>query len=428
MRLFISILCVFFSINIWADNKPDIVVAADGTGDYNTLTEAINQLPYYNYERVVIFVKNGIYNEKIRIGKDYLTIRGESRDSTIIEYSQLREDWIEHPDIIGPAVINIEADDIVLDNLTIRNTQPEIGPHAFAILGNGTRTILTNCNITSKGGDTVSLWNYKQGMYYHANCYFEGCVDFVCPRGWCFIKDSEFHQLKNTATLWHAAVDDKEKKFVLQNCKFTGVDGWQLGRHHYEAAFYLIDCSFGKGMADKPIYYVSYPNKPEKNRPYFWKDRYYFSGCIGDGFHYNWFDDNFISKGIVDLSPSDLSPAWTFIQQWDPESKEKPYVSQIKIVDKRNVFLEFNESVGADNSLKLQTETGIELVFMQGTGRNILQFSSRIDLKESDFKQSIKIIQGKIGSNTARITDTSINIGETIFTSNAQITELSCRE
>nr|WP_321411106.1 pectinesterase family protein [uncultured Carboxylicivirga sp.] len=428
MRLFISILCVFYSINIWADNQADIVVAADGTGDYNTLTDAISQLPYYNYERVVIFVKNGIYNEKIRIEKDYLTIRGESRDSTIIEYAQLREDWIEHPDIIGPAVINIEADDIVLDNLTIRNTQPEIGPHAFAILGNGTRTILTNCNITSKGGDTVSLWNYKQGMYYHANCYFEGCVDFVCPRGWCFIKDSEFHQLKNTATLWHAAVDDKEKKFVLQNCKFTGVDGWQLGRHHYEAAFYLIDCSFGKGMADTPIYYVSYPDKPEKNRPYFWKDRYYFSGCKGDGFHYNWFDDNFISKGLVNLSPSDLSPSWTFNQRWDPESKEKPYVSQIKIVDKQNVFLEFNESVGADNSLKLQTETGIELVFMQGTGRNILQFSSLIDLKESDLKQSIKIIQGKIGTNTASVTDRTINIGETISTSKTQITELSCRK
>ena len=55
-----------------------------------------------------------------------------------------------------------------------------------------TRIILDNCKIISDGGDALSLWNTPDGMYYHNNCYFEGWVDYVCPRGYCFIENSQF--------------------------------------------------------------------------------------------------------------------------------------------------------------------------------------------------------------------------------------------
>ena len=424
MKFLLTILLTLVSIQLWADKKVDIVVAADGSGDYKTLTEAINQLPYYNYQRLVIFVKNGVYNEKIRLEQDYITIQGESRDSTIIEYAQLRENWIKNPDIIGPAVINIEADDIVLDNLTIRNTQPELGPHAFAILGTGTRTIITNCSVRSKGGDTVSLWNYKHGMYYHANCYFEGCVDFVCPRGWCYIKDSEFHQLKKTATLWHAGVDDKNKKFVLNNCSFTGVEGWQLGRHHYEAAFYLIDCSFGKGMIDKPIYFVSYPDRPEKNRPYFWKDLYYFSGCKGDGFQYDWFNDN-IQFRIFKIKANEMNARWTFNEHWDPEKKELPQIRQITLKeDLHTVLIYFKESVGVNSDLKIATANGKTLSLIQGKGRDILELKSEEALSNDDFKESFTLVNGRIWGNIASANERVYSKSDTISISNSKYMEI----
>ncbi|OYV85517.1 MAG: hypothetical protein B7Z63_05395, partial [Ignavibacteriae bacterium 37-53-5] len=191
--------------NAFPLNPHYIVVAKDGSGNFTTITQAINALPMFSYQRVVIFIKNGVYNEKIRLTQDYVTLRGESRDSTIIEYDQLRTDWIAHKDTIGPAVVNIRADDIVLKDLTIENTEPEIGPHAFAVYGDGTRTIILNCNVFSKGGDTVSLWDYKTGMYYYADCSFRGAVDFVCPRGWCFVRDSKFYEIKKgAASIWHA--------------------------------------------------------------------------------------------------------------------------------------------------------------------------------------------------------------------------------
>lgn len=128
MRLICCVLTLLFlSQTLWADIYADMVVAKDGSGDYISISEAVEDLPYYNYQRIVVLVKNGVYNEKIRLECDYITIRGESRDSTIIQYAQLREDWQQKKDHIGPAVINIHADDIILDNLTIRNTQPKIG-------------------------------------------------------------------------------------------------------------------------------------------------------------------------------------------------------------------------------------------------------------------------------------------------------------
>ncbi|MCB0259633.1 MAG: pectin esterase, partial [Calditrichaeota bacterium] len=204
----------------------DIVVDQKGGGDYQTITAAIEALPMFAYQRTVIFIRNGVYEEKLRIDQNYVTLRGESRDSTIIRYSILRSAWDEQRDPIGPAVININGDDAVLDQMTIENTQPEIGPHAFTVFGTGTRTVITNCNILSKGGDTVSLWNYKEGMYYHANCYFAGAVDFVCPRGWCFIRDSQFYEVKPTAALWHAGHFDPEQKLVVVNSNFDGVEGF----------------------------------------------------------------------------------------------------------------------------------------------------------------------------------------------------------
>ena len=315
-----------------AGKYADIIVDCFGNGDYKTITEAIDALPMYPYQRTIILIRNGIYEEKLRIEQHYITLRGESRDSTIIRYNQLREDWNKDKDSIGPAVINIHGDDIVLDNLTIENSQPQIGPHAFAVYGNSTRTIIINCNVISKGGDTVSLWNYKHGMYYHANCNFEGAVDFVCPRGWCFIRDSKFYEVKQTAALWHAGNYNQDQKFVIRNSYFDGVAGFNLGRHHYEAQFYLLDCRFSTNMANKPIFKVMSTDS-SKNNPYYGGDRKYYYNCHKEGTQYDWYQDN-LNEAVGSPKPEHVTPAWTFNGKWDPESKNPPVITDYKIEGK----------------------------------------------------------------------------------------------
>lgn len=379
----------------------DITVAQDGTGNHKTLTEAIDALPMYTYERTVIFIKNGVYEEKIRIDQHHITLIGESRANTIIQFFQPRQDWEDNKDVIGPAIINIHADDVILKNLTIINTQPKKDIHAFTIYGTGTRTILDNCSVKSQGGDTVSLWNYKDGMYYHSNCFFEGAVDFVCPRGWCYIKDSEFFEVRKTAAIWHAAVVDENQKMVIRNSRFDGVEGFYLGRHHYEAQFFLLGCSFSKTMIDKPIYHEVNLGNPEKNRPYFFGDRYYYFDCHRDGEDYGWFSDNLQQNNF---SEKEITAEWTFDGKWNPENKTPLMVKRWKLIG-NDLHLFFDDCLTIRGEVVLETATGKRLHYEEGRGRNQLRFSTETTLEESDFLGSLKLFAGSIVANQATLAE-----------------------
>src|ERR1035437_6926911 len=118
--------------------KPDITVAADGRGDFKTIQAAVASIPATNHERIVVFIKDGVYKEKIRVDASFVTLRGQSRKGTRIEFPQLNDDFTVKPDDLGRAVINLNhADDFVLDNLTAENTAGVIGPHSFTIYGTG---------------------------------------------------------------------------------------------------------------------------------------------------------------------------------------------------------------------------------------------------------------------------------------------------
>lgn len=386
----------------------DMVVDQNGGGDFQSVSAAIDALPMFPYQRVVILIRNGVYNEKIRINQDFVTLRGESRDSTIIRYSQLRSDWDEHPDAIGPAVVNIYGDDIILDNLTVDNSQPEIGPHAFAIYGKGTRTILINCNFISKGGDTVSLWNHKAGLYYHAKCYFQGAVDFVCPRGWCFVRDSKFYEVKQTAAIWHDGHYDPSQKFVILHSSFDGVEGFQLGRHHYDAQFYLLNCRFASTIADQPIYLVTYEDS-SKNNPYLYGERKFFYDCTTEGKPYEWYQNN-LRNSPGSPTPETITASWTFDGKWDPEGTDP-----VKIIDYsfhgKSLILTFNEIVSVRGMPVFQNEKGkqFRIVKRRFTDINRLEFISVEDISLQDLTGEFTMLDGDIIASVATVRERSLD-------------------
>lgn len=403
MKQLVSILFLFIVLGAKSKELPDtLIVAQDNSGQFTTITQALESLPMYCYERVVIYIKSGIYNEKIKIDRDYVSLVGENRETTRIEFSQLRENWNHNPDAIGPAVVNIFADDVIIKNLTIENTQPEIGPHAFAIYGTGTRTLLLNCRVLSKGGDTVSLWNYKTGMYYHHNCYFQGAVDFVCPRGWCYISNSTFYELKNTAAIWHAAPTNPNQKMVLQNCSFESADSFYLARHHYDAQFYFLNCKFSAFMRNKGIEHVTYTEHPEKNRPYLYGDRYYFYNCSRTEGNFPWFADN-LNHWPAGVTPESVTAEWTFDGQWNPTN-----TLPLKVVKKElsgnSLFLWFDQDVMPVGEVCIQTSSGETLNYFNGSGRNRLEFRSEKPINKKSINLPFSLVSGSIQSIRASVT------------------------
>mgnify|MGYP000270494820 CR=1 FL=1 len=321
--ILISICLSVLSFSQKTDDNNFLVVAKDGTGDFATIQEALNSIPQNHQNYFTVFIKEGIYNEKIFIEQSNLIICGESRESTIIEFAELRKNWRKNnnDDDYGSGVVNIKKNvtDIVFKSFTIINNYGRLygdHDHAFAIRGfeGVTRIILDDCSVISDGGDTVSLWNTDDGMYYHRNCYFEGWVDYVCPRGYCLIENSKFYGHNLTASIWHDGSKNEDHKFVIKNSRFDGVENFPLGRFHRDAQFYLIDCTFSSNMADKQIFFaLSNPTRTLQ-----WgEDRVYFSNCEVDGKDYSWLSDN-LDKSKEHPTKEEITEDWIFNGLWNP--------------------------------------------------------------------------------------------------------------
>lgn len=299
--------------------KPDIIVAADSSGDFTTIQAAIDSIPKDNSQKKVILLKKGIYPAKIRIDRNCITILGEERQNTRIEYAIRAEDFAKNPDQIGRAVVNIEGIDVTIRNLTISNTQPSTGSHAYAIYGSKlNRLILCDCDLFSVGADTLSPWNAYNGMYFISNCFIKGGVGLANMRGWCYMQDCSVYEVIRHAAIRHDGSKDRDMKFVMRNCKFDGVKGFFLGRRHHDAQFYLLDCTFSENMADEYIFRQTYPFDPLQNLPNLWGDRAYYHNCHRIGGDYPWHKNN-LKTAPGSPKPEDITPAWTFGGKWEPE-------------------------------------------------------------------------------------------------------------
>jgi pectinesterase len=381
------LLPLIFVVCLAAAPPPDITVAANGSGDFTSIQKAVESIPKTNRQRIVIYIKPGVYVEKIRIDAPFVTLRGAGRHATRVEFPQLANDFNKNHDPLSRAVININSSDVVLQDMTIVNTAGIIGPHEVAVYGVGDRTVILDCDVLSEGADTVSLWRGKDGRYYHARCNFRGSVDFVCPRGWCYITDSHFYEcMGDTASIWQDGHVNKDMKFVLHHCSFDGYEDFNLGRHKEDAAFYFLDCRFSKNLADRAPWRVVYPINGDRptdkelketrdldfeNQ---WGERAYYFDCHRDGGDYGWFKDN-LKSAPGSPCPENVTAEWTFGAKWDPEKATGPKTKSI-IVDGDQVNIKFNEAVTVKGKPRLVMSDGSRADYVSGSGNKTLIFKA----------------------------------------------------
>ena len=199
-----------------------VTVAADGSGQFRTVQEALNSLPDAAAKPRTVFLKNGTCREKIYLdGKAKLVLKGQSEKGVVLTYPQARDLWLCGPGATagdwGVATLNLRnCPDITLENLTVVNsygfeatgevvidcptaptgqkTASKTG-HQMALPGT-TRLVVRHCTFRALGGDTVSPWDTEAGAYYFKDCTMEGGVDFYCPRGWAYAENGIRYLLK----------------------------------------------------------------------------------------------------------------------------------------------------------------------------------------------------------------------------------------
>ena len=108
-----------------------MIVAQDGSGDFRTIQEAIDQVPQDNRERVVIHVKPGAYYEKLHIDKKMVTLIGEP-GQTVVTYDDCAVKRWPNGQKYGTFhsySVLVSGDDFTAEGITFENSA---GPGAVA--------------------------------------------------------------------------------------------------------------------------------------------------------------------------------------------------------------------------------------------------------------------------------------------------------
>jgi pectinesterase len=331
-RFLIPALLLMMSwVTLYSQQPLRLEVSKQRGGAHTTVQGAINAVPPDYKGPVIIFIYKGVYREKIYIERADITLEGEDRAGTVITASIARDEWrCQFNDDWGVATMNVAANDITLRNLTVENsfgfdfqqkysiscrTDTMTGQKRIAKNGhqmalrtmNATRLKAINCHFKSFGGDTVSPWEVFAGMWYFKDCLMEGSVDLYCPRGWAWAENCEFKAHSGTAIIWHDGSQNEDSKTVLKNCRFTGYDGFLLGRFHRDAQFFLINCEFANNMRDSAIYRVPTYNVIR------WGTRTYYFNCHRPAGDYSWFANN-----ISEDKAKAITVGWVFDGKWNP--------------------------------------------------------------------------------------------------------------
>jgi len=165
----------------------NLVVAADGSGDYTTVQAAINAAtPGTAAAPFKIFIKNGRYFEKdtVHSGKVHLMLIGESVGGVTIAFGASATQFIPGSTTVtygtaGSATFTVNAENFTAMNITFENTSGKLGdgPQALAINVNKDRAAFKNCRFIS-GQDTVYAGTPGARQYF-VRCYIDGNTDFI---------------------------------------------------------------------------------------------------------------------------------------------------------------------------------------------------------------------------------------------------------
>lgn len=218
----------------------DAIVAADGSGDYLTVQEAIDAAPEGRAIPWLIFIKNGEYKGHVDIPKTkpYLHFIGQERDKVIITDDRLCGGENAVNTSVGATVV-VNSNDCYFDNLTLENSwghDKQAGPQALALNTLGDRTVFKNVAMLSYQDTwiTPSTSNYRA---YVKDCFIEGAVDFIYNSGNIYIDNTTLYINRKSGGYIVAPSHGADVKwgYVFMNCTITApgvpseTDVW-LGR------------------------------------------------------------------------------------------------------------------------------------------------------------------------------------------------------
>jgi len=273
---------LFFSFSLLAQTsnpqqyKYVFTIAKDGSGDYKYIQDAIDAMRVYPLQRITLYIKNGVYNEKIVLPTDNtdVTFIGESVDKTVINFN----------DYSGRGKLNtftsytakISGNRFVAENITFMNSAGPVG-QALALYVDADKAVFKNCRFI--GNQDTIFATGENARQYFVDCYIEGTTDFIFGPATAVFQNCTIKAKTNSYITAANTSQGKKFGFVFLDCKIiadSSVTKLFLGRPwraYSRTAF--IRCQLPKQIVaegwnnwgnpenEKTTYYAEYRNTGE---------------------------------------------------------------------------------------------------------------------------------------------------------------------
>ncbi|MEB2786353.1 pectinesterase family protein [Algoriphagus persicinus] len=249
----------------------DIVVAQDGSGHFKTIGEALDAIRVYLPKPLTVYIKPGIYKEKLTIHGPvtHVTFEGESPENTIITFDDYASK--DNMGTFETYTLKVLGNSLTFRNLTIENSAGNVG-QAVALHAEGDRLVFENCRFL--GNQDTMFASGENSRQLYKNCYLEGTTDFIFGSATALFEDCEIHSKADSYITAASTPEWVEYGYVFKDCKLTAAEGvtkvylgrpWrdfaktvfietEMGAHIVPEGWH----NWGRNHAEQTVFYAEY--------------------------------------------------------------------------------------------------------------------------------------------------------------------------
>jgi pectinesterase len=207
--------------------QADIIVAADGSGDFKTVQAAVDSIPADNARAIVIYIEPGKYHEKIRIKPAMVHLVGKDAKTTILtfdDYARKIGPGGKPLGTFGSTSVLVTGKGFEAENITFENPaapRSRVG-QAVALAVNSDRAVFRDCRMLANQ-DTLYA---NSGRQYYYRCQICGDVDFIFGNAAAVFDHCDIQSTgRGYVTAQSRTAEAQATGYVLTDCKLTAAAG-----------------------------------------------------------------------------------------------------------------------------------------------------------------------------------------------------------
>ncbi|PSS01520.1 Pectinesterase [Actinidia chinensis var. chinensis] len=223
-----------------ATEKPNVVVAQDGSGKYKTINEALNEIPKNGAQPFIIYIKAGVYKEYVNITKNMnnVFLLGDGPTKTKITGNR---SFVGGYNTYRTATVSVDGDQFMAKDIGFENSAGAAMHQAVALRMSSDLAIIYNCQID---GYQDTLYAHVHRQFYR-DCTISGTIDFIFGNAAVVFQNCKMvvrkpDENQNCMVTAQGRTDKRGTTgIVLQNCTITADPEYVAGQANLQYKAYL---------------------------------------------------------------------------------------------------------------------------------------------------------------------------------------------